>query len=198
MSARTQDANSRVVHVTWSLVSGATSYRIDRATCTGVSCWGQAAISNSATVNSYDDTPSLVAGQPVTAYLYRVVALSGSSSSAPSAIDFATTAATLFAETIGSNGATVINGSHVRELRNAIDAVRVVAGLPASGYGWTGWPASYVSPTGLIYAADVGAMRRALDQAISTLKNGAHFSPVSDPSGDVNNDDFNSLREAVR
>jgi hypothetical protein len=198
VTARTQDANSRIVHVTWSLVSGATSYRIERATCMGAACWGQAAVSNSATVTSYDDTPPLVTGQPVTTYLYRVVALAGSSSSLPSAIDFATTATTLFAEPIAGNGTTVAYGSHIKELRNAIDAVRVAAGLSISGQGWIGWPSTYASPTGLIYGADVGAMRRALDQAISTLKPGAHFAPVSDPSGLIVNGDFNNLRETVR
>lgn len=200
INARTQDTNSRIVHVTWSLVSGATSYRIERATCTGATCWGQAAVSNSATITSFDDTPLLVPGQPVTTYLYRVIALAGSSSSSPSAIDYATTATNLFNEPIVGGGLTPtpIRGSHVKELRNAIDAVRVAAGLSTSGQGWTGWPASYTDATGLIRGVDVGDMRRALDQAIATLKPASHFSPSTDPSGTVSSNDFNNLREAVR
>jgi len=202
-SARTQDADSRIVHVTWSLVSGATSYRIERATCTATACWGQAGVSNSATITSFDDTPPVQAGQPVTTYLYRVVAMAGSNTSSPSAIDFATTATNLFAEPIVGASTptatpTTIRGSHLKELRNAIDAVRAAAGLSTTGQGWTGWPASYTDATGLIHAADVGAMRRALDQAISTLKPGSHFSPTSDPTGAVSGSDLNNLREAVR
>jgi hypothetical protein len=61
----------------------------------------------------------------------------------------------------------------VKELRNAIDAVRNSAGLPpyapASGEGWTGWPSSYSNATGPILAVHMGAMRRALEEAISQL-----------------------------
>jgi hypothetical protein len=203
LAARTDDTNSRIVHVTWTLVSNATSYRIDRATCTAATCWGQVTVSNSATISSYDDTPPLMTGQPVTTYLYRVVALAGSSSSSPSALDFATTATTLFAEPIVSanpipSQGTLIRGSHIRELRNAIDAVRFAADLSTSGQGWTGWPASYTDATGFIYGTDIGAMRRALDQAVATLKPGTHFSPVSDPTGLILSDDLNHLREGVR
>jgi YD repeat-containing protein len=200
LSARTQDGDSRMVHVTWALVSGATSYRIERATCTAFACWSSVAVSNSATIAFYDDIPPLVSGQPVVTYLYRVVALAGNAASWASTLDYATTATTLFAETI-VGGSTRIRGSHVKELRNAIDAVRNSAGLPpyapASGEGWTGWPASYSPASGRILAVHVGAMRRALEEAVSQL-NGSHLAAVANPSGKILAVHFNDLREAVR
>jgi hypothetical protein len=114
--------------------------------------------------------------------------------------DYATTATTLFAEPI-VGGSMPIRGSHVKELRNAIDAVRICAGLPpyapASGEGWTGWPASYSNQTGPILAVHVGAMRRALDEAIAQL-NGSHLATIANPSGTILAVHFNDLREAVR
>jgi hypothetical protein len=191
--ARTQDANSRVVHISWGLAPGATAYRIERALC--LSCWGAVFVSNSATIASYDDTvPVPSAAQPVVTYLYRVVALNGTTESA-SAIDFATTATTLFAEPI-VGGFTLIRGNHVKELRNAIDAVRISAGIGAYS-GWTGWPASYTPATGPILGADVGAMRLALDQALYALKS-SHLPTTANPSGRILAVHFNDLREGVR
>jgi hypothetical protein len=121
-------------------------------------------------------------------------------SSWASTLDYATIATTLFAETI-VGGSTRIRGSHVKELRNAIDAVRNSAGLPpyapASGEGWTGWPASYSPASGRILAVHVGAMRRALEEAVSQL-NGSHLAAVANPSGKILAVHFNDLREAVR
>jgi hypothetical protein len=132
-------------------------------------------------------------------YLYRIVALANGTQSFPSSTDFATTATSLFAEPI-VGGVMPIRASHVRELRLAIDAVRASTGLlPActTAFIAEGWPADYGPPTGLaIRANDVGAMRRALDDAMSLL-NGSHIVRTN-PSGITLANDFNQLREGVR
>ena len=57
--------------------------------------------------------------------------------------------------------------------------------------------ADYSPPTGLIIrAVDVGAMRRALDQAMFIL-NDNHII-TTNPSGFILASDFNQLREGVR
>ena len=86
--------------------------------------------------------------------------------------------------------------SHVKELRNAIDAVRISAGL--SPYtAWTGWPASYTPATGPIFASHVGDMRVALDQALFVLKQ-THLPTTANPSGIVQAVHFNDLRAGVK
>lgn len=193
LSARTADADSSSVHVTWSLVSNATAYRIERTTC--LSCgWGPVFTSNSASIQTYDD--HVTASSSPVAYLYRVVALANGTQSTPSPIDYATTATTLFAESIVAQ-VTPIRGLHVKELRLAIDAVRYSAGLTPYTTTWVaeGWP-DYNPPTGFVMAVHVGAMRRALDDATSIL-NGSHVVRTN-PSGIIPANDFNQLREGVR
>jgi hypothetical protein len=65
------------------------------------------------------------------------------------------------------------------------------------GKGGRGWPSSYSNATGPILAVHVGAMRRALEEAISQL-NGSHLPTVANPSGTILAVHFNDLREAVR
>jgi hypothetical protein len=167
LSATTQDSNTRVVRMQWTAVADATGYRMERATC--LSCgWAQIGpIPIGAT--SYDDTVNV--GTFPAAYLYRVIAVaSGRTDSPPSPIDFAVTATMLFAEPIGTNGVTAIKGTHVQELRKAIDALRISAGLPpymtpAYADGW----ADYNPASGLVLASHIGAMRTALAEAVLHL-----------------------------
>jgi len=192
LAARTLDADSTGVHVTWATVTNATSYSVQRRDCPSCA-WGTVFTGNALVV---DDHPTASATRMT--YLYRIVALANGTQSSPSSTDYATTATSLFAEAIVGS-VTPIRGSHVRELRLAIDAVRASAGLPAYTTAFTaeGWPADYSPPTGLIIrAVDVGAMRRALDQAMSLL-NGNHI-VTTNPSGFVLANDFNQLREGVR
>ena len=193
LSARTLDADSTGVHVTWTTVPNATSYSVQRRDCP--SCgWGTVFTGNALVV---DDHPPASATRVT--YLYRIVALANGTLSFPSSTDFATTATSLFAEPI-VGGVTPIRASHVRELRLAIDAVRASTGLlPAytTAFIAEGWPADYSPPTGLaIRANDIGAMRRALDDAMSLL-NGSHIVRTN-PSGITLANDFNQLREGVR
>jgi hypothetical protein len=172
LTATTQDSNTRVVRLAWAAVSGA-SYRMERKDC--ASCLWLAVGPNPVAVTMYDDT---VPTTSPTAYLYRVIAVaSGSSDSLPSPSDYAVTATLLFAETLATG--TPIRGTHVQELRKAIDALRSLANLepymttasPSHPDGWV----NYNAPTGLILASHQTAMRAALDPAVFNLT-GQHVS----------------------
>jgi hypothetical protein len=192
LSARTMDFDSTSVHVSWSLVANATAYRVERKDC--YSCGWQAKFTGFA--GSFDDHPT--ASTTPHTYLYHVVAQATGTESPASPADYATTATTLFAEAI-VGGMTPIRGLHVKELRLAIDAVRALAGRPAytTALIAEGWPSDYSPPTGLpIRAVDVGAMRRALDEAMFIL-NGTHI-VTTNPSGFILANDFNQLWEGVR
>ncbi len=187
--ATTQDSNSRVVRIVWAMVFDATSYRVQRTTCQ-VCPWETVGLVDTPT---HDDVVAPSAN-PVT-YLYRVIAMaSGWADSAPSPIDYATTATTLFAESIVANS-TRIDGAHVQELRKAIDAVRLSLGrypymTPIYANGW----ANYDEPTGLIYAAHVQAMHAAL------LEVGVNVAFTEGPAqnGRILAEHFTQLRTAVK
>jgi YD repeat-containing protein len=155
-SATTTDYSS-VVRLTWQPgQSGSTSYRIERKDC--YSCLWHSI--GSVTDLWYYDTVA-ESSIPVP-YLYHVIAVAtGSSDSDPSAQDYAVTAATLFAEDVLPG--TRIRGSHIQELRRAIDELRVLAGLPRY---WT----NYNAPTGKVLASHQIEMRTALDAAVWALK----------------------------
>jgi hypothetical protein len=117
---------------------------------------------------TYDDTVN--ASTAPVAYLYHVIQVgSGSGDSPPSLPDYAVTATVLFAENIVT-GKTPVRGSHVQELRKAIDALRSLASLPAymTPTYTDGWP-DYNAPTGPVLASHQTAMRTALDQAVFNL-----------------------------
>lgn len=165
-SAATQDSNSRVVRLQWTAVAGATGYRMDRAAC--ANCGWSTIGPIPFTGTTYDFTAEATASPA--AWLYRVVALGNGVQSQPSATDYAVTANVLFAEAIVANE-TLIRGSHVQELRRAIDALRAAAGLGpyTTPVYANGWP-DYNAPTGFVYAAHVTAMRNALSEAVQVLK----------------------------
>jgi PKD domain-containing protein len=193
-SATTQ-SNSNVVTLVWSQgPSGPTSYRIERKDC--YNCMWNVIGPNPTSATSYNDTFS--AGSVLAAHLYHVIAVaSGSSDSAPSAADYAVTATTLFAENIVAATPTVpatpIRGSHVQELRKAIDALRGLGNLPAY---WT----DYSPPTGAVPASDQTDMRTAVDQAVFNLLT-YHLTftgPTPAHSGGIYADQMNQLRAAVK
>jgi hypothetical protein len=193
LTATTQDSNSRIVRLLWAGVQGATAYRMERKDCSACS-W--VPIANPIAATTYDDTVPTTAP---TAYLYRVIALaSGSSESSPSPPDYAVTATTLFAETIATG--TPIRGTHVQELRKAIDALRSLANLPpymTPTYA-DGW-ADYNPATGLILASHQTAMRTAVSAAANLLGHPVTFTGTV-PAHDVgiSKDHINTLRTAVK
>jgi hypothetical protein len=140
------------VALTWGAISEVDSYEIERRS--GGSAF---ALRGTSTTNSFTDTAT--AGQ---AYAYRVRAkYVGGGSSDYTNVDIATTFT--FAEALVS-GATIIKASHVAELRQAVDALRVTAAL--SGYAWTDNP---ITSGMLIRAQHLQELRAALNGARTSL-----------------------------
>jgi hypothetical protein len=140
--------------VTWSAASsnvGIGSYEVQRRD--GVSF----VVQMPATRILVNGPSGVVAG---TAYLYRVrgVDLNGVAGTW-SNYDLTTTVA--FGNDTQS-GVSVIMGSHIGQLRQAIDAVRAQAGLVS---GWS----SYAAATGVIYAGQIIEMRNRLNEARAAL-----------------------------
>jgi hypothetical protein len=180
MSATTQSnpqlspPSNDTVLITWSAVPNASSYRVERvATLNGTAT----TITASTTATSMLDNSIGLSDAPV-AYIYRVYSCdSGQHPSDLFATDYAATARSLFSNEPLQALVTPILGAHVRELRLAIDAVRVAAGI--GPVGWSTQP-----PTGLITAADNIQMRSALDQAaVMITGHGVTYSGITPASG---------------
>lgn len=139
------------IDVAWTAVAGATSYQIDRKSPGG--SFVQIGTSNT---NAYVDNSVSTA----TSYLYRVRAVNDVGTSDNSAADLATT---LFFTDSTLTTSTRVKAVHLAELRNAVDAVRTLAGLGAGSY--TDSAASGVR----IKAIHITQLRTALDTARSAL-----------------------------
>ena len=143
--------SSTQVTVTWTLVVGATSYEIYRRgpgttfTLIGTS-----------TIASFVDS-SVAAGS---SYLYRVRAVNAGGSSADSAADIATTV--IFTNDPLTAGV-IVKAIHLAELRAAVNAVRVLAGLSAATF------TDSASAGVVIKAIHIAQLRTALDAALSNL-----------------------------
>lgn len=135
--------STTTIALTWTAVSGAASYVIERRSGSGT--FTQIGTSS---VPSSNDT--VAAG---TAHLYRVRSVAGGVSSAPSAPDLAT--AVQFA------GDAVVRASHLDELRAAIDSVRTLAGQSVLTLD--------VSPGDIVQAVHMTTLRNGLNPARTTL-----------------------------
>jgi hypothetical protein len=160
--ATTRDG-AAVIDVTWSPVQGAQYYRVERS----LSKDGPyTAISTNSTQSSLVDTPP---SQAVTAYLYKVCVADnqGNCLSAYSNIDLATAVAFSDDPLLdpATSSGTTLQALHITQLRAAIDAVRVTAGLGAAN--WSQTPA--VASNQLIYASHIIEMRARLDEARAML-----------------------------
>jgi hypothetical protein len=189
----TLNGNSTVTLVWSQGASGPSSYRMERKDC--FSCAWVPIGPNPTSATFYNDTISSASGSPPAAHLYHVIAVaSGSSDSQPSLPDYAVTAFTMFAESIGTG--TPIRGSHVAELRREIDALRSLAGLAPYTAGWT----DYNPPTGLVLASHQTDMRIALDQAVFALVSNHLTFTGTTPAHDVGivASHLNQLRNAVK
>lgn len=138
------------VSVTWSASAGATSYEVVRIGAGG-------GLTSLGTTGSSPFTDSLAAAD--TAYLYQVRAVAPGTSSF-SAVDLATTST--FSDPV-LTGITV-QATHVGELRDAINAVRTLAGLEP--YTFTDATLSSGVPIKAVHLTD---LRTALDSARATL-----------------------------
>lgn len=160
-------ASAAQINLTWTASPSAVHhYQVERKQTIAGS---YTALQPEPTTNSFNDT-GVVAG---TAYLYRVRAVDAVGNVSPySNLDPAT--AVTFADDPLTAGTTAIKAQHLTELRQAVNAVRTLAGLPAAS--WTD-----ASPQGVIIkAAHVQEMRTNLDQALGVL--GVSVQPYTDPA----------------
>jgi len=145
--------DSTHIGVTWTAVSGATSYEIDHELAVGT---GFTLAGTSAT-NSFSDAVSTGA-----AALYRVRAIVSGVASANSNVDLGT--AILYTDDPLTAGTTFVKGVHLTELRAAVTAVATLAAtLPVS---LTDVPVTTSTPIKSIHVTE---LRSALDTARSHL-----------------------------
>jgi hypothetical protein len=114
--------------------------------------------------------------------------------SAPSALDYATVATSLFTDDPIQAGLTTIKGVHLSELRHAIDAVRLAAGFTTPA--WT----SYVPVTGFIFASENLQARQKLDEAVQILLHHNVFYSGETPAvnGTIWGYQYQQIREGVK
>jgi hypothetical protein len=154
------------IYLSWSPSTGGTvdHYQVERCQNNAPDCFTVAAANVTAT--NYNDT-GVVAGR---AYLYRIRAVdSAGHFTNYSGVDLAT-AITFADDPLNPSGTrTIIMAQHLIELRQAVNAVRGLAGLlPAS---WT-YPDPVSNPPEQrrkIYPEDVTDMRTRLDEALTLL-----------------------------
>jgi hypothetical protein len=188
----TTGAPTTHVVVTWSAVSGASSYVVEFAqrisdpfTDLGPPTSGLLAI--------HDVPPSAV---PV-AYVYRVRSLdaAGRRSSALSSMDYAVTATTLFSDEPIWKGHTFVQSIHIVQLRNAIDAARLAANKPLL---WQGASA----PSGLITATPITSLFAGLNEvrAVFQLPPFAYSAGILMPqsNGAIVSEHIQEVRNALR
>jgi len=131
------------VNITWTGVSGATSYEVTR---------NGSSLGTTGATNFSDTTASAS-----TTYVYRVRALTESSPTTYSSGDIATTI--VFTDDPLVVQGTKVKAVHLTELRNAVNSVRAAAGLGAATF-------TDPSPSGVkIKAVHVQELRNALDPA---------------------------------
>lgn len=170
---------STSVNVSWTASAGAASYNVYRAN--GV-------LAGSTATTSFTDNGA----SPNTAYLYRVRAVNGGES-ADSTGDLATTV--IFNDDPLVGGTTPVRAGHLTQLRTAIDAVRVLAGLGA---------ASYTDPTitqnvTAVKTVHVTDLRSAIDDARSGLSlPSLTYGESVTPSTAIKSSHFTELRNGVK
>ena len=129
------------VALSWGAVGAATAYEIYRNN----------ALLTSAGTNAFTDSAVTAA----TSYVYRVRAIVGGTPGPFSASDAATTIVFTDSSLTGA----IVQAVHVTEMRSAVNAMRVAAGLPSATF----------SSDAVIRAADITALRTSLDQARAAL-----------------------------
>jgi hypothetical protein len=154
--------SSPQVNLSWAASTGGTvsHYQVERCQLLAPNCYTVVAPNVPASTTTYNDT-TVSAGA---AYLYRVRAVDTLGNfSTYSTVDLAT-AISFADDPLNPSGTrTPIRAQHVTQLRQAINAVRALANLPAAG--WT----NTVQAGAVVRAVDVQELRSNLDQARSTL-----------------------------
>jgi photosystem II stability/assembly factor-like uncharacterized protein len=141
------------VSLTWTPVTGATSYKIYRS-----SSYPTFTLIENIPLASYTDATA-AAG---TAYLYKVRANNGITDSPYSNTDLATTV--IFTDPTVTSGVTTVKSAHITELRTAVNAVRTLAILGSSSF-----TDPTLSSSIFIQRVHITELRAALDAARSAL-----------------------------
>lgn len=201
-------ANSATsVAVTWTAPAGSVSgYVVERAQSKdgpyvqiGTTPASQTSFADAAPTNSQPPSAD-------TAYLYHVRATyAGGGYSDYSNNDLATTVIFSDDPLVGSNdthppAATVIRATHLTELRRAVRAVHILAGL-GDVTSWS-YPDPVSDPPSArrpIYLADVKDLRDKLDEALPALgRTPPTYAPLTQYLTKVSKDHFQQLRDAVK
>lgn len=189
VTATTQE--NREVLLTWSAVSGASGYRIERTTRRGGSASSVATVAG--TVTAFADLVPASTAPVSYIYYVRTVDAYGALSERD-AWDHATAATLLYQQPQLVTGSTVVKAADIGELRGAVDALRFAVYLPAAFGG-------SVAPSGLAKASDFTALVSALNEARATAGlSPFSYSGVSAPAagGVVLGAHIQQFREALR
>ncbi|HEX7314473.1 MAG TPA: fibronectin type III domain-containing protein [Pyrinomonadaceae bacterium] len=187
--------SASVVHLEWVASAGAVGYVVERRD--GLDA-PPVEITTRSSTPSFDDT---LPQAGAFAYLYRVKAVYASGSSVYSDRDLATTVVFTDDPLQTRDPNTRIKAVHLRELRRAVEAVRVLAGMTGPP-AWT-YPDPVSPPAGQrrrIYLEDVEELRARLDDALERLglKTPYPPEPALARGAKVHAAHFEQIRERVR
>jgi hypothetical protein len=144
------------VSINWSSVTGATHYEVERRSDVNAS---YSPVASNVSGTTFNDTNV----NALTAYLYRVRAVDAQGNvSSYSNVDLAT--AIVFTDDSLVSQSTLVKAAHITELRQAVDAIRTMAHLPA-----TNWGGSITQFQTQIEAAHVQDLRVSLSEGLSAL-----------------------------
>lgn len=114
-------ASGATVQITWTTVSGADGYNVERKVSSG--SWQLAQSVNGGTTSIAFDTPATASG----VVIYRVIARAGTNTSAPSNNDVAYVG--MFSnDPLTTSPPAPIKAEHITEIRRAVNALRDLAG----------------------------------------------------------------------
>jgi len=169
------------VSIAWSAAANATSYILERATRIGQ--WVQIA---QVPGTSHGDSGL----SPNTTFLYRVRAANGTALSTYSNLDLATTI--VFTDDPLIVRVTRLKAVHITQLRTAVNAVRIAAGL--SGLNYTD-----PSPAGVpVKAVHINELRNALSAALSGIGKVSSFTDTVTARTPIRAIHFQELRNLVK
>jgi hypothetical protein len=158
------------VTLTWTASTGGTvdHYRVEKCQSFGPNCYSFAADVPAATGTvTYTDSNGVSAGA---AYLYKVRAVDASGLYTNYSNADMVTALTFTDDPLNPQGTkTVIKAAHLNELRQAVNAVRALVGLPAASWTYPDPVSNPPSQRRKIYLEDVTELRSNLDAALNVL-----------------------------
>lgn len=162
---------SAQVTLTWPASTSNTvdHYQVERCSnITTSNCYTVVAANVPATGSTITYTDTITGSSGVTAYLYRVRAANSSNTNfSDYTIDLATTIT--FTDGQLTAGVTPIKAVHLTELRQAVNAVRALAGLGQASWTYPDPVSTPVAQRRVIHWQDVAEMRSKLDEALNPL-----------------------------